>query len=72
LNWAIDHVVHPITAWAEDKVLFPQPDQQRAPIADVARQVLKRVAPNLAAAEAKSTRMSPNRGSRQFAEGRSG
>jgi hypothetical protein len=49
LNRVIDPVLHPVTAWAEDKVLFPKRDNKPGPIASVARQVLKSVAPNLGA-----------------------
>ena len=48
LNKIIDPVVTPATAWAEDNILFPRPDTTPEPLAAAARQLLSRVAPNLA------------------------
>jgi PE-PPE domain len=47
LDDVVDPVLTPVTAWAEDKVLFPRPNATSGPIATVARQFLSRVAPKL-------------------------
>jgi PE-PPE domain len=52
LNEVVDPVLTPVTAWAEDKILFPQPNATPTPVSSAARQFLLRVAPNLGAASA--------------------
>ena len=48
LNSVINPVLNPATAWAEDKILFPRPNTTPGPIDAAARQLLSRIAPNLA------------------------
>lgn len=62
LNNVVDPVLTPVTAWVEDKILFPQPNATPAPIATAARQFLSRVAPNLErtpASQPQSTALAP-------------
>ena len=54
LNRVLDPVIPPVTAWAEDNVLFPRRDKPAPPLANVARQILKRVAPRLETGSASS------------------
>lgn len=47
LNTVIDPVLTPVTRWAEEKVLYPQPDSAQDPLASALIHVLRRIAPQL-------------------------
>ncbi len=47
LNSVIDPVLNPVTRWAEEKVLYPQPDSAHDPLAGALIHVVRRIAPQL-------------------------
>ena len=46
-NQILDATLVPVSAWAERNILTPQAGSTPGPIAAIARQFLKRIAPNL-------------------------
>jgi|GEM_PF-3030893 len=54
-NAVLDTTLVPVAAWAERNILAPEKDAQLGPFATLARDVLKRVAPNLDADKSDNT-----------------